>query len=122
MENTYHQVQATRSYPIGLCFGNGEPEERLSADSASFWTTLNRDATTTGRHTNDATGAADPNAWDPMSDEVDHHDEHAGISENRTSRKIMMTVSFVLTLSREEPRLLIQGKVWSAVEPPNEGR
>lgn len=67
-----------------LLSGNSKPERALFADSASFRMVLNRNAMTTGLHSNTAAGAADWNLRASTLDETAHDDKPAGMSKDQT--------------------------------------
>lgn len=63
---------------------------------------MNRDATTTGCHTDAVADAADLNVWTSELGEMSHNDKHAGISKERTRRTSIRTDSPVTVLSWEK--------------------
>lgn len=99
-----------------LMYRKRDPKRAPRVDSASFQTILNRDATTTGRHTNALTGAAKSNAWASTMFEMAHDDKHTCISEKQTNICRNGTDSSIITISRRKMRRLIQMKVKPAVE------
>lgn len=107
MKNTKQQFRSTRSHPMGTLSGNSEPERAFRAHNASFQTLMNRDAMITGRHTNAALGAADPDTLASTLDEMARNDKPAGISEDRTRKTHMRTDFPFVSLSRVELRSLI---------------
>lgn len=101
---------------MGQLFENSKVEQALRANNTSFWTILNRDATTASRHSSPAAGAADTNAWASTLHKMAHDDVHAGTSEDQTCKTSMRKDCSVDTLSREELRSLIQIEEKSAFE------
>lgn len=67
---------------MGILSENSEPERAHCANSAYFWTIMNRDAMITGHHTNAAAGAVDRNRRASALDEMAHGDKATGISED----------------------------------------
>lgn len=78
--------------------------------------TMNHDAKKTGRHTSSATKAADPNLRTFKFVEMAQKIKLAGICRKRTYNASKSLDSFVITISTEKLRSLIQIKVKSAVD------
>lgn len=77
---------------------------------------MNRDGTTTVRHTNSAAGAADSNLWTTTLYEMVYNDQHASTSDDKTRDQSMRADSPILAQSREKLRPLVQVEVMSVVE------
>lgn len=101
---------------MGLTSEKSEPEGAHWADSTSFQTMMNRDATNTGGHASSAADTADPNASSNTLDERDHDDQHAGSRKDRICTMFVSADVPVIRIGGDGLMSLIQVKVKSAVE------